>query len=108
MADVVFTDQNFQKQVLESKIPVVVDFWAPWCAPCKIIAPLLETLATDYQGKILIGKMNADENPHVIETFSVMSMPTVMFFKNGQPVKALIGSQGKTTYQRTIEEVLAA
>jgi thioredoxin 1 len=108
MADVTLTDQNFKEQVLDSKAPVVVDFWAPWCGPCKMVTPTIEELAKEYEGKVVVGKMNVDENQQTSAQYSVMSIPTVMMFKNGQPVKALIGAQGKDTYKRMIEEVLAS
>ncbi len=108
MSDVIFTDQNFKEQVLDSKFPVVVDFWAPWCGPCRMVGPLIEELAKEYEGKMVIGKMNADENPQAVGQFSIMSIPTVMIFKNGQPVKSIIGPQGKESYKKVFEEILAA
>jgi thioredoxin 1 len=108
MADLTFTDQNFQEQVVSSSLPVVVDFWAPWCIPCKMIHPIMDELAEEYKGKITIGKMNTDENPQIADQLQIMGMPTVMVFKNGQPVKALTGVQGKQTYKQMIDEVLAA
>lgn len=108
MADLILTDQNFKQQVIENKLPVIVDFWAPWCPPCKMIEPIIDELAKEYTGKIVVGKLNTDENQKTYEQLQVMSMPTVMFFKAGQPIKALIGAQGKQTYKQTIEEVLAS
>jgi thioredoxin 1 len=108
MADLIFSDQNFKDQVIDSPIPVVVDFWAPWCPPCKIIDPIINELAKEYAGKISVGKINTDENPQVVDQLNVMSMPTVMLFKGGQPVKALIGAQGKQTYKQAFDEVLAS
>ena len=106
MADVVFTDQSFQQEVLESKIPVIVDFWAPWCGPCRIVDPIIEDLAKDYEGKVKVGKLNVDENTQTAGQYSVMSIPSVLFFKNGQPVKTMIGAQGKENYKKGIEEIL--
>lgn len=108
MADQTFTDQNFKQEVLENKTPVVVDFWAPWCGPCRLVSPTIEELAKEYQGKMVVGKMNVDENPNTAGQFSVMSIPTVMIFKNGQPVKAMIGAQGKEAYKKVFEEVLSS
>ena len=106
MADKTFTDSNFKDQVLESKQPVVVDFWAPWCGPCKMVSPIIEDLAKEYDGKVVVGKMNVDENQVPSSEFGVMSIPTVMIFKNGKPVQSLIGAQGKQTYKSEIEKAL--
>ncbi len=108
MADVTFTDQNFKEQVLESKEPVAVDFWAPWCTPCRIVSPIIEELAKEYEGKLKVGKMNVDENPQTAGQYNVMSIPTVMYFKNGKPVNAMVGAQGKERYKNTINEVLSS
>jgi len=107
MADHVFTDKDFKEKVLESKTPVVVDFWAPWCGPCKMVSPTIEELAKEYDGKVLIGKMNTDENVETAGQYNVMSIPTVMIFKDGKPVQALIGVQGKQTYKTEIDKVLS-
>lgn len=106
MADQTFTDQNFQKDVLDNKLPVVVDFWAPWCQPCKMVSPIIEELAKEYEGKVVVGKMNVDENPQVSGQFGIMSIPTVMIFKNGKPGKPMIGAQGKESYKKVINEAL--
>jgi len=106
MADNNFTDANFDEEVVKSDLPVVVDFWAPWCAPCRIVSPIIDELAKDYTGKVKVGKMDVDENPQVAGTFGIMSIPTVLVFKNGQPVKSLIGAQGKDSYKRAIDEAL--
>jgi len=104
----VFTDQNFQKEVMgEKSMPVLVDFWAPWCGPCKIVGPIVEELAKEYEGKVKVGKLNVDENPDVSSTFGVMSIPTLMVFKNGQPVKSLIGAQPKEVLKKAVDETLS-
>jgi thioredoxin len=107
MADKTFTDSNFKDQVIDSKTPVVVDFWAPWCGPCKMVSPIIEELAKEYEGKVAVGKMNVDENQIPSSDFGVMSIPTVMIFKGGKPVKALVGAQGKQTYKTEIDKALA-
>lgn len=108
MSDKTFTDQNFKADVLDSSMPVVVDFWAPWCGPCKIVSPTIEELAKDYEGKVTVGKMNVDENTETAGQYGVMSIPTIMIFKGGQPVKSLVGAQGKDSYKRAIDEVLTS
>ena len=108
MADVTFTDSNFQDQVLGSKIPVIVDFWAPWCGPCRVVSPIIDELAKEFEGKITVGKLNVDENPDVAGTYGVMSIPTVMIFKDGKPLKSVVGAQGKESYKRNISEALGA
>ena len=102
------TDQNFKHDVLENKLPVVVDFWAPWCMPCRIVSPTIEQLADEYSGKVVVGKMNVDENTNTAGEFGVMSIPTVMVFKNGKPFKSLVGAQGKDKYKQMIDEAIAA
>ena len=108
MADVTFTDQNFEAEVLKSESPVLVDFWAAWCAPCRIVDPIVHELAGEYSQKIKVGKLNVDENPNISQTYSVMSIPTIMLFKNGQPVKSVIGAQSKENFKKAIDEVLSA
>ncbi len=106
MADIVITDQNFQHEVLESSQPVLVDFWAEWCTPCRIVGPIIEDLATEYQGKLKVGKLDVDQNGQTAQNYGVMSIPSIMLFKNGHPVKTLVGAQSKDNYKREIEAVL--
>ncbi|HEV2339995.1 MAG TPA: thioredoxin [Patescibacteria group bacterium] len=109
MADITLTDQTFKQQVLDEKdLPVLVDFWAPWCGPCKIISPLVEKMATIYEGKLKVGKLNVDENQQTAGQFGIMSIPTLLFFKKGQVVKSIIGAQSEETIKQTIDTVLAA
>jgi thioredoxin 1 len=108
MADLVFTDSNFQADVLKSDKLVLVDFWAPWCGPCRAVSPVIEQLAVDYKNEVKVGKMNVDENPKTAGVFGIMSIPTVMVFKNGQPVKAQVGAQSKDAYKKMIDEASAA
>ena len=93
------TDQSFEKEVLKSDVPVVVDFWAPWCAPCRMVAPVIEELARDYQGKIAFGKLNVDENPTIAMRYQIMSIPTLLIFKNGQLVDQKIGAMPRTVLE---------
>lgn len=101
-----FTDQDFKTEVLESKEPVIVDFWAPWCTPCRIVAPIVEELAKEYERKVKVGKMNVDENSQTAGQYGIMSIPSILIFKNGQPVKTMVGAQSKENYKKEIEEVL--
>ncbi len=108
MADIILTDKNFEAEVLKSATPVLVDFWAEWCTPCRIVTPIVEELAHEYSGKVKVGKLNVDENPESSQTYNVMSIPTIMLFKNGQPVKSVIGAQSKENFKKAIDEVLAS
>ncbi len=106
MEDVNFTDQDFETEVENSKAPVVVDFWAPWCAPCRIVSPVIDELAKEYKGKVKVGKLNVDDNPNTAAKYGIMSIPSIVMFKNGTPVKTLVGARGREEYQKGIEEVL--
>jgi len=101
-----FTDTNFKKEVLESHVPVMVDFWATWCGPCKAISPIVEELAKEYQGKLKIGKVNIDENPKIATAYGIMSIPTIVFFKNGKVMDQLVGALGKNELRKKIEDNL--
>ncbi len=107
MSNLTFTDQNFEAEVLKSDTPVVVDFWAEWCTPCKITTPIIDELAKEYAGKVKIGKLNVDENPEASGNYHVMSIPTVMIFKNGQPVKSVVGAHSKEHFKKAIDEAIA-
>lgn len=97
MADVTITDANFDSEVLKSDKPVLVDFWAVWCGPCQVQGPIVEQVAQEVGAKAKIGKLNVDENPNAAQQFGVMSIPTIMIFKNGTVVKQFIGVQSKET-----------
>ena len=86
-----FTDTNFQSEVLDSHQPVLVDFWAPWCGPCKMLTPTIEELAGDFQGKARIGKLNTDDNPQVASSYGISAIPTVLLFKGGAIVERFVG-----------------
>jgi len=108
MADLTFTDQNFDAEVLKSETPVLVDFWAQWCGPCKIVDPIVKELAEEYSGKLKVGRLNVDENQQTSSSYNVMSIPTLLIFKKGQPVKSMIGAQAKENFKKGIEEAIAS
>ncbi len=90
-----FTDASFKEEVLESDTPVLVDFWAPWCGPCKIISPLVEEIAKEYQGRLKVGKLNVDENAQTATQYGIRGIPTLLLFKDGQAVEQIIGAVPK-------------
>ncbi len=100
------TDETFEKDVLQSQNPVLVDFWAEWCQPCQMVGPVVEELAGEYDGKIKVGKLNVDENINVPGNYGVMSIPTLIVFKDGKPFKTMVGVQGKDTLKKAIDEAL--
>lgn len=106
-ADVIeFTDANFQQEVLQSKEPVLVDFWAVWCMPCRAIAPAVEALATEYKGRAKVGKLNVDENMQTAARYGIRSIPTLLVFKDGKPVDQIVGVQPKDKLAAALDRVL--
>ena len=102
-----FTDANFQSEVLDSDKPVLVDFWAAWCGPCRVVSPTIEELAHEYEGTVKVGKLNIDENPQAPSDFGISSIPAVLLFKDGKVVETLVGVQSRERYQHAIEDVAA-
>ena len=100
-----FTDANFQQEALESNIPVIVDFYADWCGPCKMMAPIIDELATQYEGKVKIGKVNTDENRAVASKYNIMSIPTILFIKDGQVVDTTVGALPKQALEQKINQL---
>jgi thioredoxin 1 len=106
MAATAVTDTTFKPEVIDSDVPVLVDFWAPWCGPCRMVAPVVEEIAEQYQGQIKVVKVNTDENPNVASQYGIRSIPTLMIFKGGQRVDMVVGAVPKTTLANTLEKYL--
>ena len=101
-----FTDANFEEDVLKSSEPVLVDFWAPWCGPCRMLMPTIEELANDFEGKVKIGKVNTDENQQTAAGYGITSIPTVMLFKNGEMVDKVVGAPDKQHFVNMLESAV--
>lgn len=107
MSEITLTDQNFEEEVLKSDQPVLVDFWAPWCAPCKMQGPIVEELAKEYEGQGLkIGKLNVDENQQTAGKYSIMSIPTLVIFKNGEVAEQMVGLQQKEILKEKLKSYM--
>jgi len=102
------TDQNFDVEVLGSAMPVLVDFWAPWCGPCRAIAPLIEQLADEYEGKAVVAKVNVDDNFEISSRFGIRSIPTLLIFKDGKPVDQLVGMVPKKMLAERLDKFVVA
>ncbi|SHO54242.1 thioredoxin [Anaerocolumna xylanovorans] len=100
-----FTDDNFEQEVLKSQVPVIVDFYADWCGPCKMMAPIIEELAENYEGTVKVGKLNVDEAPNVSSKYRVMSIPTLLFIKDGEVVDTVVGAVPKGQLTDKIEKL---
>ena len=101
-----FTDSNFEEEVLKSDKPVLVDFWAEWCGPCRMVAPIVNELASEYEGKALVGKVDVDSNPEIASKFGIRNIPTILFFKNGEVVDKQVGAVPKNVLSSKIDALL--
>lgn len=99
-------DTNFDQEVLQSDVPVIVDFWAEWCAPCRVIGPMVDELAQQYSGKIKVGKIDVDQNPQSSMNYGIRSIPTLLFFKDGKPVDQILGAVPKNQIEDKITEII--
>ncbi len=106
MPEVTVTDETFEKEVLQSPIPVLVDFWAPWCGPCKMVAPIVADLSIEFDGKLKVCKMNTDENPNTPTRYTITAIPTLIIFKGGQVADQIIGARPKHELRNKITAVL--
>ena len=103
-----FTDDNFENEIRDSQVPVLVDFWAEWCGPCRMVSPIVEEIAEEYEGKLKIGKLNVDENPGATSRYGIRSIPTLIIFRDGEPVDKIIGAFPKGHIVHLIEENLGS
>ena len=104
--EVTVTDNNFNEEVIDSDIPVLVDFWAPWCMPCRMIAPMVEEISKEYQGQLKVCKMNVDDSPEISSEYKIGSIPTLSIFKNGEMVDQIIGAVPRDMLESKIKEYL--
>jgi thioredoxin 1 len=104
---VTITDAEFESSVLQSDKPVILDFWAEWCQPCKMLSPTVEAIADEYEEKIKVGKLNVDDNPNIATKYGIRGIPTLLFFKGGEVVQQMVGVKSKTEIKKVIDENLA-
>jgi thioredoxin 1 len=100
------TSENFEAEVLQSELPVLVDFWAPWCGPCRVISPIVEEMASEYEGKLTVGKLNVDDHPSIAQKYNITGIPALLFFKDGSIANTVVGAVPKAVLQDNVEKVI--
>jgi thioredoxin 1 len=105
---VTVTDADFEREVIQADVPVVVDFWAPWCAPCRVVGPILDKLSSEYEGRLKVAKVNTDEEVNWATKFGIQGIPTIIMFKDGQEVDRMVGSRPESAYKSAFDKLLAS
>ncbi|MBI5244744.1 MAG: thioredoxin [Elusimicrobia bacterium] len=105
MSEIQLTDETFEMEVLKSSMPVLVDFWAPWCGPCRMLSPLIEELAKEYEGKVRVAKLNTDDHPNSASRFSISAIPTLLLFKNGKVERQMVGVHSKADIKKVLDKL---
>jgi thioredoxin 1 len=100
------TSENFETEVLQAELPVLVDFWAPWCGPCRVISPIVEEMASEYEGKLTVGKLNVDDHPSIAQKYNITGIPALLFFKDGSIANTVVGAVPKAVLQDNVEKVI--
>jgi len=100
------TSENFETEVLQSELPVLVDFWAPWCGPCRVISPIVEEMASTYEGKLTVGKLNVDDHPSIAQKYNITGIPALLFFKDGGVANTVVGAVPKAVLQQNVDKVI--